>query len=458
MRDQGNDGLEVVGILIKIGLIVLCAVIFYTQFYRPIKEADMGKYKKSVSEAKVDLWADPDANSDRSGSEQDSSDQSESATDNEQSDDSGSGTDTDSSVDGNGQEDAGADEGQEEEPEILVYSNEGEPAYDEGSWFYYDQMEMKDKKVYEMYMDLVEHKDVLGYRRQVTIPGNDNSVPQIMVYIYGAFMNDHPEFFYLRDGNKQGRISSEYNWEGGDLVATFEIAEVYEEENLQIRLFEKATKDFFADIDTTKSLSEIELQIHDKLLELVTYDRKILDEEDKMSLSHSAYGALVENESGEENYAVCDGYSLAFGYLLQRAGLYSAVIDGYGLPDGLDGGGHAWNVVRYGREWYEVDCTWDDQDLEVNNPDLAAGAKADKEGYGYATHRYYNITTERMHNTPPETKGTVHLKDGRTWALGGETASKHLVGNDVPGDNSFDVWISQFYPTAEGTKYSYRYE
>ena len=62
----------------------------------------------------------------------------------------------------------------------------------------------------------------------------------------------------------------------------------------------------------------------------------------------SAYEAIFDGE------VVCQGYATLFYIMCEEAGLNSDVVVGLG-----NGGGHAWNIVEIGGEYYNVDSTWD---------------------------------------------------------------------------------------------------
>lgn len=66
------------------------------------------------------------------------------------------------------------------------------------------------------------------------------------------------------------------------------------------------------------------------------------------------YGCLAENE------AHCEGYAKAFDYLAKKAGLCDIVV--IGTTD--KGENHAWNQVKVDNEWYNLDVTWNDTDIE----------------------------------------------------------------------------------------------
>ena len=95
------------------------------------------------------------------------------------------------------------------------------------------------------------------------------------------------------------------------------------------------------------SFSDIKkvLAIHDYLIKHVTYKESYSA---VSYVSHTAYGAIIENE------AVCEGIAYGFSYLLKRVGIKSTVVDGE-----ADGGGHAWNIVKIGSECFHFDVTWD---------------------------------------------------------------------------------------------------
>lgn len=114
--------------------------------------------------------------------------------------------------------------------------------------------------------------------------------------------------------------------------------------------FNAAAASFLADINQDASDYEIVRQIHDKLIDLVNYNDPVGDGEVEwergQDLAHTAYGCLVADSSGNPNYAVCDGYTLAMEYLLQQCGIEAAFIGGMAGSSQADAGGHAWNIVK----------------------------------------------------------------------------------------------------------------
>lgn len=68
--------------------------------------------------------------------------------------------------------------------------------------------------------------------------------------------------------------------------------------------------------------------------------------------SHTIYGALVAKEP------VCDGYSKAFKFLINKVGVESVVATSLSMQ-------HAWNMVNVNGDFYHLDVTWNDDDKGV---------------------------------------------------------------------------------------------
>ena len=87
--------------------------------------------------------------------------------------------------------------------------------------------------------------------------------------------------------------------------------------------------------------------IYDYICANVTYDYEHLENESYV-LKYTAYAALVKGT------AVCQGYALLMYRLLLEVGVDCRLIGGQG-----NGGGHAWNIVKLGNHYYNMDSTWD---------------------------------------------------------------------------------------------------
>ena len=114
----------------------------------------------------------------------------------------------------------------------------------------------------------------------------------------------------------------------------------------------------------TKSLSsqfEAELYIHDFICNNTAYNIN-------GKYIYSAYGALVDKN------AVCEGYSKAFALLCSKAGINSFLVRGVSKEQN-----HMWNTVNIDNAWYNIDVTWDDQNINGN-----------------PTYSYFNLTDAEL--------------------------------------------------------------
>lgn len=87
--------------------------------------------------------------------------------------------------------------------------------------------------------------------------------------------------------------------------------------------------------------------IYDYICSNITYDYEHLSDTTYLR-KHTAYAALVDKQ------AVCQGYAVLFYRLALEEGIDARVVTGTG-----NGGNHAWNIVKLGTKYYNVDATWD---------------------------------------------------------------------------------------------------
>ena len=80
-----------------------------------------------------------------------------------------------------------------------------------------------------------------------------------------------------------------------------------------------------------------------------------------------------------EHKANCQGYSLAYGILMEKAGI---PVD-YVISDKMS---HMWNLIKIGGKWYNVDVTWDDP-IDSNSK---------KDQYGLVRHEYFMCSTKKF--------------------------------------------------------------
>ena len=133
-------------------------------------------------------------------------------------------------------------------------------------------------------------------------------------------------------------------------------------------------------------------KIHDYICNNVDYEYNSKEEQ-----IYTAYGALCTGK------AVCQGYAVLFYRLCKEAGLSVRIISGTG-----NGGPHAWNIVRIGSKYYNMDCTWDGQDAATYNEFLLK-SEADfrdhtRKSWNVAGSHYLDYTSAEFNAQYPMTE------------------------------------------------------
>ncbi len=101
---------------------------------------------------------------------------------------------------------------------------------------------------------------------------------------------------------------------------------------------------------------EREEYINNYIIDNCRYDEEAAENNDVQGGNENdAYGALVDGK------AVCEGYARAFQLLCNKANIDCVLLSGT-----TDSANHAWNGVKIGGDWYQIDVTWNDTDGENN--------------------------------------------------------------------------------------------
>ena len=183
-------------------------------------------------------------------------------------------------------------------------------------------------------------------------------------------------------------------------------------------------------------------KIHDYICNHVDYAYNSTEEQ-----IYTAYGALCTGK------AVCQGYAVLFYRLCKEAGLSVRIISGTG-----NGGPHAWNIVRIGSKYYNVDCTWDGQDAATYNEFLLK-SEADfrdhtRESWKVAGSHYLDYTSAEFNAQYPMTEkswdesttyahskeealGAVTLKAGWNDPVLGQPTIFHVSATGGSGNYKF---------------------
>lgn len=127
----------------------------------------------------------------------------------------------------------------------------------------------------------------------------------------------------------------------------------------------------------SKGRNELEqmLLAHDWIVRECDYDYDSLLVGSVPNISYNAYGCLVQGS------AVCNGYALAYSYILEKLGYSSYVI----ASDSMN---HAWNMVNIDSNWFHVDTTWDDP-VFSDGTTYHKFSNHDYSDEGFVSHTYF---------------------------------------------------------------------
>ena len=228
--------------------------------------------------------------------------------------------------------------------------------------YYYNKLNDGQKKIYESIANAVKNFQSEFPIRDYVADNKENFAQEVSVAI-AAFINDHPEVFYIESQYSTYTLSG-FNGDIGYIKLNY-TESTLEDVNSKIEIIKQKIQEY---ITGTENLSEYEkeLYIHDKLAQSVTYS----DLENLPRAYHTAEGPFLEN------IGVCDGFTKTLQILYDQLGIDSIIVLGV-----LDDNPHAWNLVNIEDNWYHVDLT---------------SSRSIVEETGIITHAYFNLSDERM--------------------------------------------------------------
>ena len=228
--------------------------------------------------------------------------------------------------------------------------------------YYYNKLNDGQKKIYESIANAVKNFESEFPIRDYVADSKENFAQEVSVSI-AAFINDHPEVFYIESQYSTYTLSG-FDGDIGYIKLNY-TEPTLEDVNLKIEAIKQKTQEYTEGIQNLSDY-EKELYIHDKLAQNVTYSNL----EDLPRAYHTAEGPFLEN------IGVCDGFTKTLQILYDQLGIDSIIVLGV-----LDDNPHAWNLVNIEDNWYHVDLT---------------SSRSIVEETGIITHAYFNLSDERM--------------------------------------------------------------
>ena len=198
-----------------------------------------------------------------------------------------------------------------------------------GSNYHYHQLTADEKRVYNTI-----YYCCLKYQSEMMITPVKREDFQRALF---AFRMDHPEFYWMNDSLSSYAIY-------GEIVNRIS-CNVPSDAEEKMEVLSKKADEILK--DAPKDEYELVKYIYEYIIYNTEYDLNAPD-------NQTAYSALINKSS------VCAGYSEAFLYLCDRAGINCGYVTGEIMGMYL----HAWNFVKLGDHYYWVDVTWGDPGYE----------------------------------------------------------------------------------------------
>lgn len=188
-------------------------------------------------------------------------------------------------------------------------------------------------------------------QRSINVAGTGLTRSNVADYYYN-FIYENPQYFYIYtqlsfsyspSNNSVISVRPTYITDEGEETDA-EIAENNQKIMAMIELFDAETEKLMSNINDSMSDVEKLLALHDALVCNTVYSKTSLGEYDRNIFT--SYGAIVDKGS------VCQGYTLAYIYLLHLAGFDEVYYVGNDI--------HSWVMIKLDGEFYHIDVTADD--------------------------------------------------------------------------------------------------
>ncbi|MBQ4629711.1 MAG: hypothetical protein IJB70_01830 [Clostridia bacterium] len=165
---------------------------------------------------------------------------------------------------------------------------------------------------------------------------------------YGDVLFSNPEYFYVL-GPYYYRDDDEYVT---DVEPIYGITDKEQIENT-LEEIEAVSEEILFLISENMTDFDKVMTVHDYMVEHFSYDWDFYY--DSANTDPGTYYHQFTLEIMTKKLGVCQGYTLAFTYMMNKLGIETRYVSS-------DVMNHAWNLVKVDGEWYHIDVTWDDSD------------------------------------------------------------------------------------------------
>lgn len=213
------------------------------------------------------------------------------------------------------------------EENASLYAVSGEDAGSEVMEYLYREIRNRNTAI-----DLTSYKIPVSTDEKGEVTGSE-----ALAAILSGVLNEYPDLYFV------GQMYS-LSVNSEKIVTSLKLT--YADDLDDVAFQEEATA-ALASVSGIEDDLQKAVLLHDYLAVNCEYDKENCDKNTIPQVSYSAYGVLVNRT------AVCEGYALAYKYLLNRAGIECYMVTSESMN-------HAWNLVKLGENYYQVDVTWDD--------------------------------------------------------------------------------------------------
>lgn len=213
-----------------------------------------------------------------------------------------------------------------------LFDETGEVAYPQKELFLAASGQSLEEYIYQAILNKETFIDLYGAGYRVVWGTSDEIFAP-----YYAVINSHPDLFFAELTNARGT---------GGYVSRYEMSY---DDSYDMGAFTQAAEAALSVIQPGMTDMEKAMVLHDYLAYNCEYDyaRYLAGQLSSHPDAYNAYGVLVDKQ------AVCNGYALAYKYLMEKAGITTYMVSSSGIH-------HAWNMIILDGEYYMIDVTWDD--------------------------------------------------------------------------------------------------
>ncbi len=225
--------------------------------------------------------------------------------------------------------------------EETVGSFSGEYTYQEGAFDVVAETEDGSNNSVKAFMavnwekvDAYIYQQLKAKKTEISLTSFNISRNDDTVYLLSNIINENADLYFVDISN------SRYYIDGSNKITKLVVSyyKDYDDD-----AFDRAVEDALSVIRDGMDDLDKAVALHDYLVLNCEY----YPQSPYPKKAFTAYGALVDGQ------AVCQGYALAYKYLLKQAGINAYMVTSSAMN-------HAWNLVELNGNYYQVDVTWDD--------------------------------------------------------------------------------------------------